>query len=279
MHGRVNFCRNRANGGTASMRNARVITYEDTPRDVVATGNDYHAGMILPDHRHKRGQCLYAITGVLTVTTGEGSWVVPPYRALWIPAGVIHAVHMGGATSTRSAYVLPDAAARARLPSHCTVISVSPLLHALLSEAVDLPAEYALHGRDDRLMRLLVDEIARMPALPLNTPLPRDPRLARLCRALLESPSLDADIDSMARKAGMSRRSFTRLFREETGMSFSHWRQQACLLSALARLGHGQSVTRVAMELGYGSASAFTAAFRRTLGAAPSHYLATRNAP
>jgi len=259
------------------MRNTRVIGYEDTPRDVVATGNDYAAGLTLPGHRHKRGQCLYAVTGVLTVNTSEGSWVVPPYRALWIPAGVTHAVHMGGLTSTRSAYVLPEVAAKAGLPVHCTVISVSPLLHALLSEAVDIPPEYELGSRDDGVMRLLVAEIARMPALPLNTPLPQDPRLASLCRALLAAPSLDVDIDSMAHKAGMSRRSFTRLFREQTGMSFSDWRHQACLMTALTRLGRGQPVTRVAMELGYGSASAFTAAFRRTLGAAPSHYLIEGN--
>lgn len=259
------------------VRNTRVIGYEDTPRDVVATGNDYPAGLVLPSHKHKRGQCLYAVEGVLTVTTSEGSWLVPPYRALWIPSGVTHAVHMGGHTSTRSAYVLPEVATAAGLPVHCTVISVSPLLHALLSEAVDLPAEYTLGSRDDDLMRLLVQEIARMPALPLNTPLPQEPRLARLCHALLQSPSLNIDIDTMAGHADMSRRSFTRLFREQTGMSFSHWRQQACLLAALARLAHGQSVTRVAMELGYSSTSAFTAAFRRTLGATPSHYLASRD--
>ena len=255
------------------MRNARVISYEDTPRDVVATGNDYPAGRVLASHTHKRGQCLYAIAGVVTITTTEGSWVVPPRRALWIPAGVPHEVHMGGPTTTRSAYVLPAAAAKAGLPEHCTVISVSPLLHALLSEAVDLPAEYVLGSRDDHLMHLLIDEIAVMPSLPLSTPLPQDPRMARLCRALIQSPSLEIDIDSMAHKADMSRRHFTRLFREQTGMSFSNWRQQACLLAALARLGRGQSVTRVAIELGYSSTSAFTAAFRRTLGATPSQYM------
>lgn len=255
------------------MRNTRVVAFEDTPRDVVATGNDYPAGTVLASHTHKRGQCLYAIAGVLTVSTTEGSWVVPPRRALWIPAGLPHVVHMGGPTTTRSAYVLPEAAEKAGLPEHCTVISVSPLLHALLSEAVDLPAEYTLGGRDDHLMRLLINEIATMPTLPLSTPLPQDPRLAQLCHAMIQAPSLEIDIDTMAHKADMSRRSFTRLFRQQTGMSFSNWRQQACLLAALARLGRGQSVTHVAIELGYSSTSAFTAAFRRTLGAAPSHYL------
>jgi AraC-like DNA-binding protein len=260
------------------MRNTRIFAYEDIPRDVLASGNDYASGTVLSRHVHKRGQCLYAITGVLTVTTTEGSWVVPTRRALWIPPGMEHIVHMGGPTSTRSAYVLPAAAAHAGLPQHCTVISVSPLLHALLSEAVDLPTEYPLDSRDDHLMRLLVDEIARMPTLPLNTPLPQEPRLARLCRALIQSPSLEIDIDTMAHKADMSRRSFTRLFRLQTGMSFGSWRQQACLLVALARLGRGQSVTQVAIELGYSSTSAFTAAFRRTLGASPSHYLIPRDA-
>jgi AraC-like DNA-binding protein len=255
------------------MRNAQISEYEDTPRDVVAAGNNYASGTLLARHKHKRGQCLYAITGVLTVTATEGTWVVPTRRALWIPPEMEHAVHMGGPTITRSAYLLPEAVAKAALPTHCTVISVSPLLHTLLSEAVDLPTEYALGGRDDRLMCLLVDEIARMPTLPLNTPLPQDQRLAQLCQALIQSPSLEIDIDAMAHKADMSRRSFTRLFREQTGMSFSNWRQQACLLAALARLGRGQSVTQVAMELGYSSTSAFTAAFRRTLGSAPSHYL------
>jgi hypothetical protein len=83
---------------------------------------------------------------------------------------------MSGAVSTRSVYVRKQASAA--LPTHCRVIEVSLLLHALLLEAVDLPAEYALDGRDGRVMALLLDEIAAMPALPLNTPLPRDPRLA-----------------------------------------------------------------------------------------------------
>jgi len=255
------------------MRNTRVTHYEDTPRDVVTTGNDYPPHYVLPRHAHKRGQLLYAATGVVTVITDEGSWVVPPRRALWIPAGIAHEVRMSGAVSTRSAYVRHEASAQ--LPVHCRVIGVSLLLHALLLEAVDLPAEYALDGRDGRVMALLLDEIAAMPALALNTPLPRDPRLARLCRALIAAPALEIDIDAMALKAGVSRRSFTRLFRQQTGMSFSAWRQQACLLAALTRLGSGESITQVAIELGYSSASAFTAAFRRVLGAAPSRYLAS----
>lgn len=255
------------------MRNARADAYENTPRDVIATGNEYPPHYVLPSHSHRRGQLLYASTGVITTITSEGSWVVPPRRAVWIPPGVAHEVHMGGPVTTRSAYVTPEAGQAAGLPTRCRVIAVSALLHELLMEAVDLPAEYELDGRDGRLMTLLLDEIRRMPVLPLNTPLPREKRLAALCRELLDRPSLDTTIDDMARRAGMSRRHFTRTFREETGMSFAAWRQQACLLAALTRLGNGEAITQVAMDLGYGNPSAFTAAFRRVLGMAPSRYL------
>lgn len=257
------------------MRNTRADAYENTPRDVIATGNDYPPYYVLPAHSHRRGQLLYASTGVLTTITSEGSWVVPPRRALWIPPGVSHEVHMGGPVSTRSAYVKAETAVAVGLPAHCQVMAVSPLLHELLHEAVDLPVEYDLDGRDGHVMALLLDEIRRMPTLPLSAPLPSEKRLAALCRDLLLHPSQEVKIDDMAQRAGMSRRHFTRTFREETGMSFSAWRQQACLLAALTRLAHGQSITQVAVDLGYGNPSAFTAAFRRVLGAPPTRYLAT----
>ena len=259
------------------MRQTRVTRYEDVPRAVVATGNDYPARFVLPAHAHKRHQLLYAATGVVKTITPEGSWIVPPRRALWIPAGVMHEVHMDGNVSTRSAYVQRDAAQG--LWEHCQVIAVSPLLHELLEVAVDLPAEYALDARDGRLMALLLDEIRAMPTLSLNTPLPAEPRLHKLCRAILDAPALDLDIDAVAAKVGMSRRHFTRTFRQQTGMSYAAWRQQACLLAALTRLGRGQSITDVAMERGYGSASAFTSAFRRVLGEPPSRYMATPQRP
>ena len=269
IHSWANFCQIRAK----LVRNTRVDAYEDTPRDVVATGNDYPGHYLLPPHAHRRGQFLYAASGAATVLTNEGSWVVPPQRAFWIPAGVVHEVQLRSSASLRSVFVHRDAAEAAGLPQRCRVIEVSPLLHALLHEAVDLPAEYELEGRDGRVMALLLDEIRAMPELALSTPLPREPRLARLCRELLDAPSLEIGIDGMAAKAGMSRRSFTRLFRAQTGMSFNAWRQQACLLAALTRLSGGHSVTQVALDLGYSGPSAFTSMFRRMFGEPPNRYL------
>ncbi|MQQ99702.1 helix-turn-helix domain-containing protein [Glaciimonas sp. GS1] len=116
-------------------------------------------------------------------------------------------------------------------------------------------------------------EIATMPQLSLNAPLPADPRLARVCRHIFVAPSITISLDIVAAEAGMSRRTFTRLFRAQSGVSFGEWRQQVCQLAAIERLSLGQPVTRVALDLGYASPSAFAAAFRRVLGATPSQYL------
>jgi AraC-like DNA-binding protein len=152
------------------------------------------------------------------------------------------------------------------------VVGVSPLLSALLAEAAELPLEYDEAGRDGQVMRLIVAEIARAPLIPLAVPFPQDAALAARCHAFLESPNVKSGVDEWAAALRLNRRSFTRAFRRETGMSFAEWRQQACLAVALQRLVAGVSVTEVAIDLGYDSPASFSTMFRRVLGVPPSRY-------
>jgi AraC-like DNA-binding protein len=260
------------------MRNTLVDPYEDIARSVVVTANDYASGLTFPGHAHRRGQFAFASRGTISVSTPQGRWLVPPQRACWVPAGIVHEMTMSGPVTMLNVFVSPEEAATVRLPVHCCVYGVSALLRQLLDEAIDLPAMYDMDGRAGKLMNLLVAEIASMPPLSLHAPLPSDARLARACRRLFAAPSIGVGLDMMAAEAGLSRRSFTRLFREQTGVSFAQWRQQACLLIAIERLSEGQAVTRVALDLGYASPSAFSSAFRRVLGDTPSRYLTGRRA-
>ncbi|AOI88659.1 helix-turn-helix transcriptional regulator [Burkholderia pseudomultivorans] len=258
------------------MRNTLLDPYEHIPRSVVVIANDYAAGTTFPEHAHARGQFAFASRGTISVATPHGRWLVPPQRACWVPAGVRHEMTMSGPVTMLNTFVSDAAAREAGLPEHCGVYGVSALLRQLIDEAIDLPAMYDVDGRAGKLMALLVAEIAAMPRLSLHAPLPVDARLARICRHLFASPSIAADLDRVAADAGLSRRTFTRLFRAQTGVSFAAWRQQVCMLAAITRLSDGQPVTRVALDLGYASASAFASAFRRILGDTPSRYLEIR---
>jgi AraC-like DNA-binding protein len=232
---------------------------------------EFPDGFVIAPHGHERAQLLYAVSGTMRVTTSDGSWVVPPLRALWIPAAMRHEIRMCGAVAMRTLYIDPAAAPWSA--RDCAVIEVSPLLRELILAAMAEPIEYATDGRAGLIMSLLLEELRRADTAPLRVPMPKDRRLLALCRALLERPESDLTLEAWAERAHASSRTLSRLFQRETGMSFGAWRQQVRLAEALSRLALGQSVALVARGLGYASASAFTAMFRRALGATPGLYL------
>lgn len=254
------------------MRNIHATKADTLPGNIVATANEYPTGHRVPRHRHRRSQLLYAATGIMVVGTEAGRWIVPPERAVWIPAGMAHEVHALVHVSTRSVYVEPGIGSA--LPSDCRVVAISSLLRELLLETADLPLEAGKGSRSDLIFSLIVREIERAPVLPLDIPFPTDARLAKRCRAYLENPSPHETIDDWCRDLAMSRRTFTRRFRAETGVSFTNWCRQAAIFAALPRLAAGEAITPLAFDLGYESASAFATMFKRVVGVAPSRYLA-----
>ncbi|MDE1148149.1 MAG: helix-turn-helix transcriptional regulator [Azospirillaceae bacterium] len=256
-----------------------IRTHHDchaTVRPIAALAWDYAHGQDIPAHDHDRAQLIHALTGVMTVVSAGGSWVVPTGRAVWMPAGVEHEIRIAGAVAMRTVFVRPDA--RGGLPDACAVIAVSPLLREAIIAATAIPLDYDAGGRDQRVMDLILDELLAAPRLDLHVPLPRDPRLLRLCQRMIADPSAPDTLEGLAVSAHMSGRTLARLFQREVGMGFGDWRRRMRLLLSLPRLAAGASVLEVALEHGYDSPSAFTAMFRRTLGLSPTEYLGAANA-
>jgi AraC-like DNA-binding protein len=243
--------------------------YDLSTRSVFGLTDEYPAGFTDPKHSHDRNQMLYASSGVMSVVTPSMSFVIPPQRAVWLPAGVEHEVSCRGPVSLRTLYIDP---AYDLGMGTCRVIEVSDFLKALILEIVSFDHEYDVAGREGRIVSVLLDEIA-MPSAPYRAPMPHDVRLLRVCKAILEEPADSRDVDDWAEVAGMGRRTFTRAFKRETGMGLAVWRQQVRLMEALSLIGSGEPVTNVAFDVGYDSPSAFTAMFRRAFGVPPSMYM------
>lgn len=253
-------------------------SYEDcerAPRPVAALASDYSDGEYIAPHQHRRAQLIHTLSGVMTVTSRDGSWVVPAGRAVWMPPHEDHAIGTAGHVTMRTVFVRDDA--RPGFPSKCEVIEVSPLLREAIVAAIHIPLNYA-GGRDERVMELILDEIEAAPRLHLHVPMPRDPRLGGLCEKLIADPSMPATLERLAAEIHVSSRTLARMFHRETGMSFGQWVRRMRLLLSLPRLAAGASVLEVALEHGYDSPSAFAAMFRRTLGVSPTAYL-VRNGP
>jgi AraC-like DNA-binding protein len=200
----------------------------------------------------------------MSASAEDGTWVVPEGHALWIPPQLPHATVTHGPVALCTAYL--DPAAVAAFPESCRVIAVSPLLSSALTALAEEPVLYDEAGRGGHLAALVLDEIGRAPETPLTLPLPRDARLRRVCLGLIADPAAAEDLDAWADRAGASRRTLTRRFRTETGLSFGDWRARARVIRALALAAEGRPPGAVAAAVGYRSAQALRSTVARVLG-------------
>jgi AraC-like DNA-binding protein len=237
-----------------------------TARSLATT---YSSGYVIQPHTHGWHQLLYACTGAMTVCAGNFSWMIPPGKAVVIPAGCLHSIRMWGDVAMRSIYFPASVDAPVFATSACRVISVTPLLRATILRVVDRAGLDARDPRDAHLMALLLDDIEAPPEEPLVLPMPQDPRALPVAQQILAAPAADETLQALARQHGASARTLERVFRGETGMSFGVWRQKARLLWSIRILAAGGSVTEAALDSGYGSVSAFIAAFKQTFGSTP----------
>jgi AraC-like DNA-binding protein len=195
--------------------------------------------------------------------------MIPPGRAVLIPAGTSHAIRMWGDVAMRSLYFPVTAPVLGFGAGGCRVISVSPLLRELILRIAEMMALDSRVAAEARLMSVLMDELESAHVEPLLLPLPSDSRALAVATSVLENPAEASTAETLARKAGLGVRTLERLFRAETGMRFGMWRQKARLLESVRVLVEGRSVTEAALGCGYSSVSAYIAAFKQTFGCTP----------
>ncbi len=222
------------------------------------------------EHAHREGQVFLVKKGALLVNSSQGAWSMPQGYVAWIPPGHQHfAVHYGR-VEVSGLYLPPSLCAG--LPERPAVLRRTEVLCAVLERlAVGLP-ELGQETRGAHLLAVLLDELAEAEEEPLALPSPREARLARIAKALMDDPAEHRSLEELAREFALSRRTLSRLFRQETGLSVGQWRLRRRMIAAMGLLAEGNSVTETAFLLGYESSSAFIQAFRRVFGVTPSLY-------
>jgi AraC-like DNA-binding protein len=249
-------------------------TYQTVRAPIAVMAKDYAGETEIGAHAHARAQLVYATAGAVRVTTPVATWIVPPSCAVYIPPLVEHATATLGPVQLRTLYIAASLAKRSLSPEP-RAVAVSAFLRELILRALHVP----LHDEPDatarRIFGLIVDELRAQPALSLVLPVGGD-AFEELCDGLLRDLARLPTVEAVARSFNVSEKTFRRRFAEATGMTFGAWCRRARVLASVARLGAGEPVTTVALDLGYASPSAFTAMFRRELGAPPTRYLRSR---
>lgn len=244
----------------------------DPDRPILAYGRTMRPADGIAPHHHPRAQLLWALRGVLRITAANATWIVPPSHAVWIPGNVPHQVQSDTETEIRNLYIHPALPLRAAHQT-CAVLTLTPLMRALILRLHSEDTAEAFPPRLLRLTAVIADEIETLPEAPLHLPGGHDPRLVRLTRHLINHPEDPSPLPVLARNTAASTRTLERLFRQETGLSYRQWRARQRLLLAIERLTLGQSSATIAYALGYRSPSAFTAAFRAEFGTPPQSFL------
>ena len=218
-------------------------------------------------HAHDTGQFILVESGTSHLYTELGTWLIPARRVAWVPPGVLHSSRSSG---NGNGWVVIPPLSLPDLPSRVCVLRASALMMSALQRVAQLRPREPLAAL---LWRVIAEEMRDTePELP-EVPLPSSSRLLKAAQSVLTNPTAAISLDNIAGRAGMSRRSFARHFRNQTGLSFARWKRAVIAQHALQLVASGHKVSSVATDVGYESVSAFIAMFRRQYGESPRQFL------
>lgn len=227
-------------------------------------------------HQHDRDQLLFAASGCMSVTLDRQWLILPPNRAAWIPAGVLHRVQLRGAVAYRSIYVeagLLQEKGMAATPEQAQVFEVNPLLQAIIERLALTPFDFDWSQRTaQNLVQVWVDELVTATILDGHLSWPQHPRLKQALMPYEAGWVLPSLVD-LAQQTHLHTKTLTRLFQRDTGLSYQQWAQQWRLHKAIEALAETPHISTVAQRLAFASDSAFIAFFKRQLGITPKQFM------
>ncbi|NAX32196.1 helix-turn-helix domain-containing protein [Vibrio sp. V37_P2S8PM304] len=221
-------------------------------------------------HQHPKGQLFWISRGVLSIEAGSEQWMITSGAVGWIPPDVRHRTEVvsecDGMILMLPAAQLPHASAFPRL------VALNPLSDAIIRRLESVGSTKVTEPQQ-RLLGVLMDEINAADDSVMRLPMPTDKRLRLIADALLNRPDDRREQPQLACHYGLSPRHMSRLFVQQTGMTFARWRQLARVLSSLRWLARHESVTQTALACGFENTSSYITAFKHYFGVTPGKYV------
>ena len=228
------------------------------------------AEAIYPQHRHAWGEFVYSFSGVMEVKLADRHYLAPPQYGIWLPPQVEHVGMNRHEACHCSLYLAPPHSDR--LPGMPCALTVSPLVRSLLDHLRQHPPGLPMTEAQERLLQVLVDQLAAAPCAGSYLPTSDDPLLGPVLAALEARPADNRSLIELAKAVNTSERTLMRRCQRELGMSLAEWRQRLRVVKAMPLLEAGRKVEAIALDLGYASASAFITMFRRMTSVTPDEF-------
>lgn len=223
-----------------------------------------------PQHRHAWGEFVYSFSGVMEVKLADVHYLAPPQYGIWLPPNVEHR-GLNRHEACHCSIYIAETHCRA-LPRSACALTVGPLVRALLEHLRQHPPGLSRSAEEERLLLVLVDQLALADSAGSYLPTSSDPLLAPVLDALAANPGDNRSLPELAKAANTTERTLTRRCQRDLGMSLAEWRQRLRVVRAMPLLEAGRTVESIALDLGYGSSSAFIAMFRKLMGMTPDEF-------
>jgi AraC-like DNA-binding protein len=241
------------------------------PPVLVIGGSEVRRGVVAEEHQHREHMLAWAGTATIVLRTGARDWLVPPTHGLWLPARTSHAVEV--LRPGHAHIVMLDVADCPISWAEPTGALITPLIRELILHLERHPQRDHAREYAEALLLALLEPV---PSATFQVPLPEDSRIRQIADALIADPADSRDLAAWAREVNAGVRTITRLFADQTGMTFAQWRTHVRIRAALTHLARGASVGATARAVGYRKPAAFSETFHRITGQHPGIYAEMR---
>lgn len=222
-------------------------------------------------HSHSKGQLIFVKSGNAKIRLEDSTCHTFSNQVIWIPSGLKHDVVLKNKVDFRAIYI--DQKQFPQLPTNIETIFISPLIGEIIDtiSSLSFQTNWFL-GTEFHLQSILIRELNNCKKVPRVPEVPKDRRILNYLLAFQEKGEIPPRLNELVTNTGVSERTVHRLFIRDSGINYQKWRQQVRIVLSIKLLSTDKSITEIAHQLQFSTASAFISCFKSEQNITPNKY-------